>query len=81
MRAGQQVVLADLDEPLPGSATSSTNGTSTNTQNQPGGFRFGGAFPGGGSRAASGVPEAVRADDRTYRSDHDPTSHEGALDG
>lgn len=51
LKAGQKVVLANLDEPLPGAATSSSNGTNTNT-NGAGGFRFGGAFPGGGGGGA-----------------------------
>lgn len=51
---GQVVVLADLDEPLPGTATDTTNQTGTGT---PGGFPGGGlpgrgGFPGGGA-----VPE------------------------
>jgi HlyD family secretion protein len=48
VHAGQTVVLADRDEPLPGSATSSSNG-STST-NGPSGFTFppgGATFPGG----------------------------------
>ncbi len=48
--AGQAVVLANLDEPLPGSATASSSSTS-NQDGPTGGFppgRFsGGAFPGG----------------------------------
>ena len=47
LEAGQEVVLADLDEPLPGSAT---DATSTNTG--PGGFVDG--FPGGGGFAPPG---------------------------
>ena len=44
---GQEVVLADLDEPLPGSATDTS---STNT----GVGRFSGGFPGGGGFAPPG---------------------------
>lgn len=49
LTAGQSVLLADLDEPLPGSATSSSNGT-TSTNPFPGGVT--GAPPGfgGGGR-------------------------------
>jgi HlyD family secretion protein len=43
LKAGQTVVLADLDEPLPSSATDSSNG---NNDNGPDGFG-GGRFPGG----------------------------------
>lgn len=58
LRAGDQVVLADVGAALPGSATAS-NGTTTGTTNRFGGFGgtgtggrggFGGAFPGGGGR-------------------------------
>lgn len=48
VKAGQQVVLADLSEPLPGSATDSSGSTS----NQPGG----GQFPGGGPTFRFGGP-------------------------
>ena len=41
LEEGQEVVLADLDEPLPGSATDTSS-----TETGPGGF--GGGFPGGG---------------------------------
>ena len=44
LTAGQTVVLADLDEPLPGSATESSDSSSTPTG--PGGFPAGGP-PGG----------------------------------
>ena len=42
--AGQQVVLADISEPLPGSATESSG---SDSQNQ---------FPGGGQLPAGGPP-------------------------
>jgi multidrug efflux pump subunit AcrA (membrane-fusion protein) len=46
--AGQQVVLANQNQPLPGSATSSSNGTQTTTPfGRLGGFG-GGGFGGGG---------------------------------
>ncbi len=47
LTAGQSVLLADLDQPLPGSATSSSNGTSS-TNRTPGSFTgfSGGAPPG-----------------------------------
>ncbi len=44
LKAGQQVVLADISEPLPGSATESSG---SNSQNQ---------FPGGGQFPAGGPP-------------------------
>ena len=44
LEAGQEVVLADLDEPLPGSATDTTS-----TTFGPGGFN--GGFPAGGGIA------------------------------
>ncbi len=49
VHAGQTVVLADRDEPLPGSATSSSNGSSSN--NGPGGF----TFPPGGATFRGGL--------------------------
>jgi multidrug efflux pump subunit AcrA (membrane-fusion protein) len=51
LEAGQVVSLADLDEALPGSATSSSNGTSSTNQRTP--FTFNGGGPpglGGGGR-------------------------------
>jgi multidrug efflux pump subunit AcrA (membrane-fusion protein) len=48
LRAGQQVVLAELSQPLPGSATSSTNGT---FRLPVGGF---GGLGGGGSGGKGG---------------------------
>ena len=52
LTAGQRVVIADLGEPLPGSATASSNGNDNNGRNFPGG----GAFPGGnfGRRTGAG---------------------------
>lgn len=50
LEAGTEVVLADLDEPLPGSAT---DGSSSGTQTG-GGFGFGGGFPGGGRPSGGG---------------------------
>ena len=44
---GQQVVLADVSEPLPSSATSSSNGTTGGTTGFPGGGAGGFQFPGG----------------------------------
>ncbi|MCU1355291.1 MAG: HlyD family efflux transporter periplasmic adaptor subunit [Acidimicrobiales bacterium] len=56
LTAGQRVVLADLSLPLPGSATSSSNGTATNGTRQGGGGAraFPGGFPGGGGGARPG---------------------------
>ncbi len=51
--AGAVVVLADLAEPLPGSATSSSNGSSSNGRT---GFPGGGSFPGGGAFPVGGPP-------------------------
>lgn len=50
LQRGDEVVLADLDKPLPGSATSSANGGSGNG---PGGGRF--VLPGGGGPPGFGV--------------------------
>ncbi|MET0909725.1 MAG: efflux RND transporter periplasmic adaptor subunit, partial [Ilumatobacteraceae bacterium] len=51
--AGQTVVIADLDEPLPGTATDSANADDTGTVT---GFPGGGAFPGGGGFPGGGFP-------------------------
>jgi multidrug efflux pump subunit AcrA (membrane-fusion protein) len=55
LNAGQQVELADQNQPLPGSATSSSNGTQTTTTpfgrlGGTGGFGGGGGFGGRGAR-------------------------------
>ena len=47
LTTGQQVVLANLTEPLPSSATSSSNGSTGNTTGFPGGGAGGFQFPGG----------------------------------
>jgi multidrug efflux pump subunit AcrA (membrane-fusion protein) len=49
LTAGQVVVIADLSQPLPGSATASTNGQTTTT-NRTGAGNFPGAGGGGGFR-------------------------------
>ena len=51
LTAGQRVVIADLGEPLPGSATASSNGNDNNGRNFPGG----GAFPGGNFGRRTGI--------------------------
>ena len=51
LKAGQQVMLADLSQPLPGSATSS-NGTTTNNGAGAGGLNF----PGGGNFRIRNLP-------------------------
>jgi hypothetical protein len=57
--AGEEVVLANLAAPLPGSATASSSSSSSNSTTPGGGFGFpgggqGGAFPGGGAFARPG---------------------------
>lgn len=52
LEAGDEVVLADVGAPLPGSATASTGTTGTTNQNRFGGF--GGGFPGGGFAGGGG---------------------------
>lgn len=53
--AGATVALADLDEPLPGSATDSANGNTGNGfPGGGGGFTGGGRFPGGGGGGGGG---------------------------
>jgi HlyD family secretion protein len=54
LEAGEQVVLADLSKPLPGSVTSSSNTGTGNGFPGAGGFRGGGAFPGGGGAFPGG---------------------------
>jgi hypothetical protein len=50
LQAGQKVVVADLSQPLPGSASSTTT-----TTGRPGGGAAGGAAAGGGGAAGGGA--------------------------
>ena len=63
IEAGQSVVIADLDEPLPGTATDSSNADDTGT---------GGGFPGGGLPAAA-VPRRRSPAVRRLTPEREPT--------